>query len=273
MQGVDKRVQFPGEKAPYDRGLAEAVASFAGALAAGDDGAFGGFLDLTTRGILDSMLADGSWFDATGRIEAVRVAYLGQNPDEDENADSAQFVLAVQEPGGAYTLGWAATKTGGGWVMAPLPTADLTLPRASDWDGEDFGAYAFAGGWGGGGPGGAIPTDDASAVMAFVAADTISRLMGEGGIGGLDPQKLARYAAMAGASGADTAAAAELVNRGKRLVGEGSRIGSTEARMLVQAMVTASGMLGQSWSEEQVLEAMAESLGISLEDTREIVDG
>lgn len=149
MQGADPRLQFPEDKAPYDKDLAEAVIAFAGALADGDDGAFGGALNDEGRGVLDGMLADGTWFESTDEIEAVRVVYLGQSPDEDEEATFAEFVLAVQAPDGAYTLGWEANETAGGWVMSPIRTADATLPRASDWDGDSIGAYESAAGWAG----------------------------------------------------------------------------------------------------------------------------
>lgn len=276
MGGADARVQFPQEKAPYDRSLAEAVIAFAGSLASGDDAALSESLTLSGRGILDSMLADGTWFDATDKIEAVRVVYLGQQPDVDTDAFSAEFVLAVQEPGGAYTLGWSATETDGGWVMSPVPTADATLPRAADWDGSSMGAYASAAGWSGAvgeTAGGALPTDDDSAVMVFVAAETVARLMGEDGVGDLEPAMASQFAAMAGGSQQDAEAAIALIAQGKSLVGEGRRVDTAQAQQLVNGLVSAAGMMGQSWGEDDILAAMAEAMGISEDEMREIYEG
>lgn len=151
MRGIDARVQFPEAKAPYDASLAEAVIAFAAAFASGDDAALGGALDNTMRGILDSMIADDTWYESTEEIEAVRVVFMSQEPDVDEDANYGEFVLAIQEPGGAYTLGWSASETDGGWVMNSLETVDLTLPRAADWDGDSLGQYQSAMGWNAGG--------------------------------------------------------------------------------------------------------------------------
>lgn len=236
MGGADARVQFPQEKAPYDRSLAEAVIAFAGALASGDDAALSDSLTLSGRGILDSMLADGSWFDATDKIEAVRVVYLGQQPDLDEDASSADFVLAVQEPGGAYTLGWSATETDGGWVMSPVPTADATLPRAADWDGSSMGAYSSAAGWsgattsGGGELGGSAGDDSfdpeyarliqSEPILVYMDTEMAKRFFGQMLAAAPDPDA-AIFQAISMQTRLSAADIGELFERGKAASGRG----------------------------------------------------
>lgn len=279
MIGVDARVQFPAGKAPYDRNLAEAVISFATALATGDDATLGGMLGLRSREILDSMLADGSWFDETDEIEAVRVVYLGQEPDGADDANFAEFVLAVQQPGKAYTLGWSADDTDGGWVMSPMDTVDLVLPRAADWDGESMGDYQSERGWGAG-PAGAgmaeMPGQDAS-LVAYLASQTVMNLMSAGGTPmDLDPAMVAQYASMAnpaGAGGITPAQAMQMMEDGKRRAQAGERPGSAEVQALVQGLSMAAGAMGQSWDEAKILSAMAEVLGISESAMREIFEG
>jgi hypothetical protein len=80
--GADARVQFPQSKAPVDEDLAEAVILFAGALARGDESAFGTMLDPSARGVLDELLSSGDWEEATGRIEAVRVFWVRKGVPE-----------------------------------------------------------------------------------------------------------------------------------------------------------------------------------------------
>lgn len=277
MTGVDERVQFPQEKAPYDRSLAEAVISFAGALAAGDETAFGDALDGNTRGVLDGMVADGTWYESADKIEAVRVVYLAQSPDEEEHASSAEFVLAVQEPDGAYTLGWSATKTDGGWVMSPVFTADATRPRASDWDSDSFAEFTAASDWTGGtGDAGASGSASAlgpdSAVAFYFSQETFRNLLGA------EYEQLSDHmdlSAVSKATGVNITKEGleDLIREGERLVKGGSRPNPMMVKMLAMQIKAMGPALGKSWDDTAIVKAMADALGISQEEMQKIYDG
>ncbi len=130
---ADARVQFSPGAAPTDETLARAVITFADALARGDSEKFKSMLDPAGRGVLDKLVAEGLWDDSTGKaIEAVRVAKYSQVGDS-----AATFVLAIQEPRGAYPLQWAMAKAAGMVVISAIPTANMVKSRASEFDSLD----------------------------------------------------------------------------------------------------------------------------------------
>jgi len=278
MRGVDARVQFPDGKAPYDVSLAEATISFAGALAAGDDAAMGGMLDNSSRGILDSMLADGTWFDATDEIEAVRVVFMTQQPDGGDTADFSEFVLAIQKPGEAYTLGWSASNTDGGWVMSPISTVDLTLPRASDWDADSIGAYESERGWGSGGAPGGNPLGGAGfAEPNIPMALYVMQQMGEKLAGADLPAGMSLSDAfvqglvMSGQATEDEAK--KMLADGEAAVRRGEKPSTADAKMIIGSLLTTAQMAGMPWDEAQLLKVMADVVGISESEMREIYEG
>lgn len=125
----DPRVQFPQEHAPTDESLARAVADFASALANGDDGAMTSMLDAPGRSILAEQVQTGAWERETSTIETVRVVALTLD------GDSADLTVAVQDPRGAYLLGWKAVRDANdAWVFGGAPAPDARAPRASDLD-------------------------------------------------------------------------------------------------------------------------------------------
>lgn len=126
----DPRVQFPQEHAPTDESLAQAVADFASALARGDASAFGAMLDNPSKQVLEQQRSSGAWTRETSGIETVRVVALTAQ------AESADLALAVQDPRGAYLLGWKAVRTpADSWTFGGAPAPDTRAPRASDLDG------------------------------------------------------------------------------------------------------------------------------------------
>ena len=45
--------------------------------------------------------------------------------------------MAIQDPAGAYLLGWTLKREGeGAWTVSAAPTPDDKKPRASDFDGQ-----------------------------------------------------------------------------------------------------------------------------------------
>lgn len=126
---TDPRVQFPQEHAPTDEALAQAVADFASALAKGDNGAMSAMLDAPGRAILTEQVQTGAWERETSNIETVRVVALNRD------GDSATLTVAVQDPRGAYLLGWKAVRNNSdAWVFGGAPAPDTRAPRASDLD-------------------------------------------------------------------------------------------------------------------------------------------
>lgn len=75
--GADARVQFPRQFAPTDESLARAIVRLADAVARGDDAALRDLLGPFGRDVLDELITTGEWDAATGRVEAVRVTYVG----------------------------------------------------------------------------------------------------------------------------------------------------------------------------------------------------
>lgn len=123
---ADARVQFPANKAPTDEKLARAVIELADALARGDAKKFESIIDAPGKGVLAELQASGAWEESTGKkIEAVRVAKLSGGGD---------LVLAVQEVGSAYPLAWKANTSGPAVVFSAVPTRNLILSRASEFD-------------------------------------------------------------------------------------------------------------------------------------------
>lgn len=127
----DARVQFPDAAAPTDRSLAESVIQFANAIATGDSGAMRGMLDRAGQAVLDDLVGTGGWDDATKKIEAVRVVRLNQSGYDQP---SAMVATAIQEPGGAYVLLWAAKPGGDRYIFSPQLAASGVKARASEWD-------------------------------------------------------------------------------------------------------------------------------------------
>ncbi|MGH7244128.1 MAG: hypothetical protein ACREJD_11995 [Phycisphaerales bacterium] len=128
---ADKRVQFPQEKAPVDDEVAVSVINLASAIAKGDSKAMGGLLVNVGKDVLDQLLANGQWDDATAKIEAVRVVELsapGAKPQ------SFNVTFAVQEPGVAYLVRFVGTLDNGKYAFTGSPGGRKTHPRANQFD-------------------------------------------------------------------------------------------------------------------------------------------
>jgi hypothetical protein len=110
----------------------------ADATAKGDAEKFGRMLTSDTKPFLDQLTGDGSWDEATGKIEAVRVVNMVDlNPPSPPNAEQtmAMVTYAVQDPSGAYLMSWMASKDGGTWKFMMTPSISEVRARASDFDG------------------------------------------------------------------------------------------------------------------------------------------
>lgn len=111
---LDPKVVFPRTHSPSSRDIAEAVASLAGAIAEGDSRSLHPMLDKPNQVILDDLVQTGAWQQSTGSISQVRVCTL------EENGQSILVGLGVEDPDGAYLLGWSGERLGGGWLFSGI---------------------------------------------------------------------------------------------------------------------------------------------------------
>ncbi len=142
----DARVQFPQERAPVDPTLAKAVIAFADGFAKSDSGKVGAIMDPATKLVLDQLSSSGAFEEEMKKAESIRVVFLAETAIEETNASGAQLVLAIQDPGSSYVLGWTMAKVNEAWVFSAMPTTGNTRARASEWDGSDISAFAASGG-------------------------------------------------------------------------------------------------------------------------------
>ncbi len=133
---VDARVEFASGQSPVDRGLAEAAIGLADAIARGDDEALRGMLDKSNQQMLDQLMASEQWWEETEKIEAVRVVSIDAGSRLTEEPESTRVMLAVQDPDGAYLMGWSGRKVFEDWVFSATPSSGEERARASAWDGN-----------------------------------------------------------------------------------------------------------------------------------------
>lgn len=161
----DARVQFPQERAPVDPTLAKAVIAFADGFAKADSSKVGATMDPLTKQVLEQLSSSGAFEEEMKKAEAIRVVLLSETAIEETNATGAQLVLAIQDPGSSYVLGWNIAKVNDAWVFSAMPTTGNTRARASEWDGSDISAFA-AGGGGASAPSAAPAADESTGVPA-----------------------------------------------------------------------------------------------------------
>jgi hypothetical protein len=80
----------------------------------------------------------------TAKSQAAAPAAAAAAPPA-EVATGLGVLLAIQDPAGAYLLGWQADQSGEAWLFTNTPTNPDVRPRASAWDGigeAGFGAPA-----------------------------------------------------------------------------------------------------------------------------------
>lgn len=129
---MDYRVQFPEERKPSSKDLAQSIADFASAFAAGDAGAVRPMLADSFAVVLDDLVETGDWTSSTSAIEAVRVCVL------EEESDGVVLGLGIQQPGLAYMLAWTGSGGGSGWEYAGMAIDPITAVRVIALDGVDL---------------------------------------------------------------------------------------------------------------------------------------
>lgn len=129
---MDPRVQFPEERAPASRSMAEAIAGLASAIATGDADQAAEWLAEPDRMVLDQLIESGGWGKATSALEIVRVCVLEQTDQ------TCTVGLGVQDSEEAYLLAWDGASTDGQWTFTARPLVEITAPVAADLDGAEL---------------------------------------------------------------------------------------------------------------------------------------
>lgn len=263
----DARVQFPQSHAPIDESLARAVVSLAESVAKGDADAFGKLLDTSGRATLDSLTSSGDWDLHTKKIEAVRIVSLSQTPQGEKEAATCMLTLAVQEPGAAYAMGFAADKANGAWTFKGAESPGGTRARATDWDGTASSATASAM------P--ALPPgiDPAAAaamaqamggvdeilIMGYAALDLVRRIETASGSTLNSAQK---DQAMAAFGQLPPGALEELKTQARAKIDAGVQLSNEKIAMLVKSGDSIAAQLGNKVTHDQVVQFVSNILGI-----------
>ncbi len=127
--GLASKVQFPAELMPENEDEARGVASLANAIASGDADNLAGMLDRADAAVLSELRESGDWERSTAATTAVRVVSL------QSTGSSVRVGLAIEDPAGAYLLGWEGTQSRGSWTFRALPVVSPPASKASDLDG------------------------------------------------------------------------------------------------------------------------------------------
>ena len=129
LRDLDPGVQFPEHRLPSSLEVADAIVDFANAFKGGDRDEVLSQLTPSTRNDLVAMLSQREWQSVIDTIEAVRVCIV-----EDLGSSEVRVGLGIQEPDGAYLLGWEATRRGDVWMWEAVAVGDPRAPRVSQLD-------------------------------------------------------------------------------------------------------------------------------------------
>ncbi len=133
---VDPRVEFAQSQAPVNESLAKAAINLADAFARGDDEALRSMLDKRQQSILDSLIATEQWYEATEPIEAVRIVSIDAGSRLNPDPTTTTIGIAIQDPNGAYVLGWSGRKVLDDWLFTAIPTDSKEQRSAKAFDGR-----------------------------------------------------------------------------------------------------------------------------------------
>lgn len=131
---MDPRVQFPENRTPSTRELAEAIAKLATAIITGNDRDMTTLLDPIDHAVMSDLVSSGGWTDGTTGIEAIRVCVL----EEGEGKTTCRLGLGVQDKLGAYLLAWSGASGGGQWTFQGLAIVPQFAERVAALDGASM---------------------------------------------------------------------------------------------------------------------------------------
>ena len=130
---LDRRVEFPESQEPSTVDIAQAVADFAAVFAKSDASSARRMMMPADQAVLDQLVERGAWSDSASEVEIVRVVSLTEKSN-----GQVEIGLAVQQPSGAYLIGWRGENTGGGWSFTALPLETKAESSAKALDGVDL---------------------------------------------------------------------------------------------------------------------------------------
>ncbi|CAG1000393.1 hypothetical protein PHYC_02836 [Phycisphaerales bacterium] len=258
----DARVQFPAEVAPVDEAFARALINLADSLAKGDSSKLAAMLSADAKGDLDALTASGEWEDSTKKIEAVRVVYTSETPRDTLPSSNGEVYLAVQEPDGAYVIGFRASAADGTWRFEGMPSTAATRRRAGEWDGAGVGELESGSGTVASGsffPGDTIPANvtsmlggaDDTLMLGFAVLDLARRIETASG-SQASPQQKAMLTAIAGSL--PGGALDELRKQAQAKIAAGYKPSDDKIQMLVAAGDAFSMQLGGKVTHDQVIQ-------------------
>ncbi|MFZ4576249.1 MAG: hypothetical protein ACOYN0_17835, partial [Phycisphaerales bacterium] len=257
----DARVQFPQNRATIDESLAKAVIGLCDSFAKGDADKLGALLAPAAKADLDTLVSNGDWEESVKRLEAVRVVYTSEMPGDALPSTGGQVVLAFQEPGGSYLVGFNVLSNGGTWVFDGMGTTPGKKSRANEWDGltiDDLTkstALADAAE-----PASSAPAGDPSSkLVRYAAIEVAFRIAQESGI-----DRAIATSAVATAFGVQPTELVGIQSEGKTLVDSGTKVAPAALGFSVFAVLEGLKLLNAGWgnkvTEEQFIQYMAEAL-------------
>ncbi|MCX5691831.1 MAG: hypothetical protein NTV94_18895, partial [Planctomycetota bacterium] len=272
----DARVHFGQAYAPTDESLAKAIIALADTLAKGDAAKLGGMLTSDAKADLDALTSSGGWEAGTSKIEAVRVVGFndltaggpGGGPGGSGASTGATIQLAVQDPSGAYLLGWEAVKDADHWKFKGVEAPAGEKRRASEFDREAGGETATAG--------------TAAPAAAPAAAAKASDPIVQGKIALYVYTECGRRIADAGGKAPDTAAIAamtaqfaqgatgNLADEGKTALKGGTALAD---EFYAPLFVALQALKGSSVTDDQVLQFMSNVTGVAERTVRQKATG
>lgn len=128
---LDPGVQFPQENLPGTLEAAEAIVAFANAFGAGERDAVLRMLTPASRADLQALIPPREWADQFEHVEAIRICIV------EDLGSTVRVGIGVQEPDGAYLLGWRALRNGDEWSWQAVPVRDIEAPSVAMLD-NDF---------------------------------------------------------------------------------------------------------------------------------------
>ncbi len=129
LRRLDSNVQFPEENLPSSLDVAEAIVAFANTFKGGDRDEVASVLSPASQDDMRTMITAREWAKIMERVEAVRVCVV-----EDFGSSEVRLGLGIQEPDGAYLLGWEGSKVGGAWQWEAVAVGDPRAARVAQLD-------------------------------------------------------------------------------------------------------------------------------------------
>jgi hypothetical protein len=256
----DARVEFPQERAPVDESFAKAIIALADAFAKGDESKMQGLLAGSSRSSLDQLVNSGEWEESTKRLEAVRVIFLNETPADALPSTEGNVFFAMQEPAGAYILGFSARNLGGNWSFQGTGATPGTKARASEWDGllmDDLTRINPLPGSGNAVAASAasIGSDLETVLEQFLTLELAEKIAAASGT---DPKQAAM------AAGIDLTAAETLKKAGAEALGKGTKVSGAALVEAVDLGKLVAASMGNKVNEDKIFELAAEILKVDV---------